>query len=102
MSFAEVAAMAGSTGGPIAGHSEINAEGAGASFGVHVADVESIPRPAVPRSCVTGRDRTPARRSIPIMSRASIQGGAAQGIGWALNEEYIYGEDGQSAERRLP
>ena len=24
-----------------------------------------------------------------------MQGGAAQGIGWALNEEYIYGEDGR-------
>ena len=24
-----------------------------------------------------------------------MQGGAVQGIGWALNEEYIYGEDGQ-------
>ena len=24
-----------------------------------------------------------------------IQGGAAQGIGWALNEEYIYDEDGR-------
>jgi len=23
------------------------------------------------------------------------QGGAAQGIGWALNEEYVYGEDGR-------
>ena len=24
-----------------------------------------------------------------------MQGGAVQGIGWALNEEYIYGEDGR-------
>ena len=24
-----------------------------------------------------------------------MQGGAAQGIGWALNEEYIYGKDGR-------
>ena len=24
-----------------------------------------------------------------------IQGGVVQGIGWALNEEYIYGEDGR-------
>ena len=23
-----------------------------------------------------------------------MQGGAAQGIGWALNEEYVYNEDG--------
>ena len=24
-----------------------------------------------------------------------MQGGAVQGIGWALNEEYVYGEDGR-------
>jgi CO/xanthine dehydrogenase Mo-binding subunit len=24
-----------------------------------------------------------------------MQGGVAQGIGWALNEEYVYGEDGR-------
>ena len=24
-----------------------------------------------------------------------MQGGAVQGIGWALNEEYIYGKDGR-------
>ena len=24
-----------------------------------------------------------------------MQGGAVQGIGWALNEEYIYGDDGK-------
>ena len=29
------------------------------------------------------------------MSRASLQGGAVQGIGWALNEEYIYNKDGK-------
>ena len=28
------------------------------------------------------------------MLKANSEGGAAQGIGWALNEEYIYGEDG--------
>ena len=36
------------------------------------------------------------------MSRASIQGGAAQGIGWALNEEYIYGKDGRLQNAGLP
>ena len=27
--------------------------------------------------------------------RGQFQGAAAQGIGWALNEEYIYGDDGR-------
>jgi CO/xanthine dehydrogenase Mo-binding subunit len=30
----------------------------------------------------------------PSYVEGQLQGGAAQGIGWALNEEYVYGEDG--------
>jgi CO/xanthine dehydrogenase Mo-binding subunit len=30
----------------------------------------------------------------PSYVEGQFQGGAVQGIGWALNEEYIYGEDG--------
>ena len=31
----------------------------------------------------------------PSYVEGQMQGGAVQGIGWALNEEYIYGEDGR-------
>jgi CO/xanthine dehydrogenase Mo-binding subunit len=31
----------------------------------------------------------------PGYVEGQYQGGAVQGIGWALNEEYIYGEDGR-------
>ena len=31
----------------------------------------------------------------PTYVEGQFQGGAAQGIGWALNEEYIYGKDGR-------
>ena len=30
----------------------------------------------------------------PAYVEGQLQGGAVQGIGWALNEEYVYGEDG--------
>ena len=30
----------------------------------------------------------------PDYVEGQMQGGAVQGIGWALNEEYIYGDDG--------
>ena len=33
----------GATGGPIAGHHEVNVDGAGVSFGVHLVDVEVDP-----------------------------------------------------------
>jgi CO/xanthine dehydrogenase Mo-binding subunit len=31
----------------------------------------------------------------PAYVEGQFQGGAAQGVGWALNEEYIYGSDGR-------
>jgi hypothetical protein len=31
----------------------------------------------------------------PTYVEGQFQGGAAQGIGWALNEEYVYGKDGR-------
>jgi CO/xanthine dehydrogenase Mo-binding subunit len=31
----------------------------------------------------------------PAYVEGQFQGGAVQGIGWALNEEYIYGKDGR-------
>ena len=47
------------------------------------------------RSCATRWPRTRARRVHPSYVEGQFQGGAVQGIGWALNEEYIYGADGK-------
>ena len=38
--------------------------------------------------------KTLVRRSTRQVE-GQFQGGAVQGIGWALNEEYVYGEDGR-------
>ena len=59
------------------------------------ATSKSIRRPAPPRCCAIPSCRTRERRCIRPMWRGMDQGGAAQGIGWALNEEYVYGEDGR-------
>jgi CO/xanthine dehydrogenase Mo-binding subunit len=95
LSLAEIAKVAGNTGGPIAGHHEFNAEGAGVSFATHIVDAEVDPE--------TGRTRIvrytvvqDAGKAVhPSYVEGQFQGGAAQGIGWALNEEYIYGPDGK-------
>ena len=95
LSLADIAKVAGDTGGPIAGHCEINASGAGISFATHLADVEIDPE--------TGRTQVlrylvvqDAGKAIhPAYVEGQYQGGAAQGVGWALNEEYIYGADGR-------
>ncbi|WP_138469343.1 xanthine dehydrogenase family protein molybdopterin-binding subunit [Poseidonocella sp. HB161398] len=95
MGIEEIAAKMGSTGGPISGHHESVPEGAGASFGCHVVDVEVDPetgRTTVLRYLVV---QDAGRAIHPSYVEGQFQGGAAQGIGWALNEAYIYGEDGR-------
>ena len=95
MTIADLAKSADKTGGPIAGHHEVNAEGAGVSFSVHIADVavdEETGRTTVSRYTVV---QDAGKAIHPDYVEGQYQGGAVQGIGWALNEGYCYGEDGK-------
>ena len=95
MTIRAIAATMGATGGPISGHHETTAEGVGASFGTHVVDVEVDPetgRTTVLRYLVV---QDAGRAIHPSYVEGQYQGGAVQGIGWALNEEYVYGPDGR-------
>ena len=95
LSVKEIAAEAGNTGGPIAGHSELVADGAGVSFATHICDVEVDPETGA-TSVVRYTVIQDAGKAVhPSYVEGQYQGGAAQGIGWALNEEYIYGDDGR-------
>src|SRR5580698_3458996 len=90
-----IALKAAKTGGPVSAEVSLNAQGAGAGFGIHVCDV-SVDKE-------TGHvtiERYTAFQDVgkaihPSYVEGQIQGGAVQGIGWALNEEYIYNAKGQ-------
>jgi CO/xanthine dehydrogenase Mo-binding subunit len=95
LSLAEIARTAAKTGGPIAGHHEVNADGAGVSFAVHMTDAEvdrETGRVQIKRYTVI---QDAGKAIHPSYVEGQFQGGAVQGIGWALNEEYIYGKDGR-------
>ena len=94
LSVAAIANTAGKTGGPIAAKANINAQGAGPGFGTHICDVEVDPdtgKVTVLNYLVV---QDVGKAVHPSYVEGQMQGGAAQGIGWALNEEYIYGDDG--------
>ena len=95
LSLKEIAAAAGNTGGPIAGHSELVADGAGVSFATHICDVEVDPDTGATRVLRYTVIQDAGKAVHPTYVEGQYQGGAAQGIGWALNEEYIYGKDGR-------
>ena len=94
LSLAQLAAQAGKTGGPINGHAQLNVTGAGPGFGVHCCDLSVDADTGI----VTVGRYTAAQdvgtAIHPSYVEGQLQGGAVQGIGWALNEEYIYNAKG--------
>ena len=95
LSIAQIAAKTTPTHGAIAGHSEMNVTGAGPGFGLHIVDVEvdkETGRVDIKRYTVV-EDAGKAIHRLQV--EGQYQGGAVQGIGWALNEEYYYGDDGR-------
>jgi CO/xanthine dehydrogenase Mo-binding subunit len=95
MTLAEIAADSFATGGPIAGHHEVNVDGAGVSFGVHLVDVEVDKDTGATKVLRYTIFQDAGKAVHPDYVEGQMQGGAVQGIGWALNEEYIYGKDGR-------
>jgi CO/xanthine dehydrogenase Mo-binding subunit len=94
LTVADLAAKLSHTGGPVIGRASLYAPMAGPAFGVHICDLEVDPE--------TGRSRVVRYTAFQDVGKAvhpsfvegQIQGGAAQGIGWALNEEYVYSRSG--------
>lgn len=95
LSLAEIARKSPTTGGPIAGHNETVADGAGVSFASHICDVEVDPETGATKVLRYTVIQDAGKAIHPDYVEGQFQGGAAQGIGWALNEEYVYGDDGR-------
>ena len=95
MSVADVAKVAGKTGGAIVGYAKINAQGAAPSLGTHLVDVEVDPETGRVTVLRYTAVQDAGRAIHPSYVEGQYQGGAVQGIGWALNEEYVYGADGK-------
>ncbi len=95
LSLAEIALKAARTGGPVTSEVSVNAQGAGPGFGAHICDVE-VDKETGQVTIVRYTAVQDVGRAIhPSYVEGQIQGGAVQGIGWALNEEYIYDKDGK-------
>jgi CO/xanthine dehydrogenase Mo-binding subunit len=94
LSIAQICAGADRTGGQISGRGNINARGAGPSFAVHVCDVQ-VDKDTGKVDVIRYTAVQDAGKAIhPSYVEGQYQGGAAQGIGWALNEEYVYSDAG--------
>jgi len=95
LTLGDLAKQTGSTGGPIGSSNALAATGHAPGFSTSFCDVEIDPETGkiTILRYVVAQDAGCAIH--PSYVEGQMQGAVAQGIGWALNEEYIYGDDGK-------
>ena len=90
----QIARRLNGTGGPIVGRGTANPSGVGNAFGLHVVDVEVDPETGKVDILRYTAFQDCGKAIHPSYVEGQIQGGAVQGIGWALNEEYFMDNEG--------
>ena len=95
LTFKQLAARLNGTGGPIVGRGNVNPAGVGNAFAVHIADVEVDPDTGKVEVLRYTALQDVGKAIHPSYVEGQLQGGVAQGIGWALNEEYVYNASGE-------
>lgn len=92
--FAELAGQINKSGEPIIGRGSSDHNEPGGAFGTHCVDVEVDPdtgKVEILRYTIAQDAGTAIH---PSYVEGQMQGGVVQGIGWALDEEYVYDEKG--------
>ncbi|MBK35105.1 MAG: oxidoreductase [Gemmatimonadetes bacterium] len=101
MSFKEMAANLDSTGGPVMGRATVKPGGVGGAFATVAIDVEVDPdtgKVDILRATIA---QDVGKAIYPPYVEGQMQGGIAQGVGWALNEEYVYDDEGRLVNSSL-
>jgi CO/xanthine dehydrogenase Mo-binding subunit len=94
LTFEALANRAGTMGGPLTFSSSLTAASAAPAFAVHICDAEvdkDTGRTTITRYTAI---QDAGKAIHPDYVEGQMQGGAVQGIGWALNEEYLYNDEG--------
>ncbi|HEY6419526.1 MAG TPA: molybdopterin cofactor-binding domain-containing protein, partial [Candidatus Binataceae bacterium] len=94
MSIKQLAPRFARTGGPITGRASVNARGVGPAFATTLVDVEVDPDTGKVQILRATVAQDAGKAIHPSYVEGQMQGGTAQGIGWALNEEYFYDDKG--------
>jgi CO/xanthine dehydrogenase Mo-binding subunit len=97
LTFQEVAAQLGRTGGPVTGRATVAPRGVGGAFATHIVDLQVDPETGKVTILRYTAVQDVGKAIHPSYVEGQMQGGAVQGIGWALNEEYFYNDTGVMA-----
>src|SRR6266850_1794936 len=94
LTFKELAQRLAEAGGPVVGSGAVNPRGVGGSFAGCMADVEVDPETGKVSILRFTSVQDAGKAIHPSYVEGQMQGGSAQGIGWALNEEYYVSDEG--------
>ena len=97
----ELAARQNTTGGPLLGRAGGAWGGESPGFAVHIVDVEVDPETGKTEVLRYTAIQDPGTAVHPSYVEGQMQGGAVQGIGWALNEEYVTDDQGRMLNASL-
>ena len=94
LTFKEVASKLLRTGGPITASATSNPRQVGPAFAGVIADVEVDPDTGKVTLLRFTIVQDVGKAAHPSYVEGQLQGGAVQGIGWGLNEEYVFNAAG--------
>jgi xanthine dehydrogenase molybdenum-binding subunit len=95
LTFKQLAEKLHATGGTIVGRASVDPSGVGGAFATHIVDVEVDPETGKVTVLRYTALQDVGQAIHPGYVEGQMQGGAVQGIGWALNEEYAYNAKGE-------
>src|SRR5206468_10422434 len=95
LTFKGLAEKLHATGGTIVGRASVDPTGVGGGFATHVVDVEVDPDTGKVTILRYTAVQDVGKAVHPSYVEGQMQGGSVQGIGWALNEEYLYNAKGE-------
>ncbi|HSF83463.1 MAG TPA: xanthine dehydrogenase family protein molybdopterin-binding subunit [Anaerolineales bacterium] len=101
MTLKELAANLDETGGPIVASAAVRPGQYGPGFSTHIVDVEVDPETGKVTILRYTAVQDVGKAIYPDYVEGQIQGGVAQGVGWALNEEYFYDDQGRLVNTSL-
>ena len=101
LTFKELAGMLNATGGPIVGSGNVDPRGVGGAFATHIVDVEVDPETGKVEILRYTAVQDAGKAIHPSYVEGQMQGGVVQGIGWALNEEYFFNDNGEMVNSTL-
>ncbi|MFN3979646.1 MAG: xanthine dehydrogenase family protein molybdopterin-binding subunit [Caldilinea sp.] len=98
MSFRE---LAGKLDTPVTASASVHPQNYGPGFGVHIVDVEVDVETGKVEILRYTAAQDVGKAIHPSYVEGQLQGGVAQGVGWALNEEYVYDDKGRLVNASL-